>query len=114
MISQKGIRDNLQAIIRQIFENCYTVGAYHQVVGIAVEARNLDVLREAILRASRDDAKREKQSVESDSRAGEELLDYVLDICMNIVQERGLRNKVCEGGGNFGFLCLTLTNRSFV
>ena len=89
------MQKNLQAVIRQIFENCYAVGAYRQVVGIAIEARNLEVLREAILRASHDNTKGGKRSVNSNDDAGEELLEYVLDICMNIVQERGLRNEVC-------------------
>lgn len=54
-------------------------------MGIAIEARNLDVLREAILRASED---------EKHSGKGEQLMEYVLDICMNVVQERGLRDEV--------------------
>ena len=97
LVLQKGVQKNLQAVIRQIFENCYAVGAYRQVVGIAIEARNLEVLREAILRASRSNAKNGKQPSDGNAGAGEELLEYVLDICMNIVQERGLRNEVCRG-----------------
>lgn len=93
---QKGVQKNLQAVIRQIFENCYAVGAYRQVVGIAIEARNLEVLREAILRASHGNSKGGKRPSVGNAGAGEELLEYVLDICMNIVQERGLRNEVCS------------------
>ena len=60
------------------------------MVGIAIEARNLDVLRRVILRASED----EKNENSESTRHGKELMDYVLDICMSVVQERGLRNEV--------------------
>lgn len=65
------------------------------MVGIAIEARNLDVLREAILRASQDEKKSKKPANTSLGKS-EELMEYVLDICMNVVQERGLRNEVCK------------------
>jgi 26S proteasome regulatory subunit N2 len=64
------------------------------VVGIAIEARNLDVLRESIIRASQDEKKHGKKPVQSVADKSEDLMDYVLDICMNVVQERGLRNEV--------------------
>ena len=113
LVLQKGVQKNLQAVIRQIFENCYAVGAYRQVVGIAIEARNLEVLREAILRASRSDAKGGKQPYYGNAGAGEELLEYVLDICMNIVQERGLRNEVgCRKTSRNLRQCLTTLDSS--
>ena len=80
------VQKNLQAVIRRLFESCFAVGAYHQVVGIAIEARKLEVLRDVILRASQ----------EGKTGKGEDIMEYVLDICMNVVQERGLRNEVCE------------------
>lgn len=92
----KGILKNLKAVIRQLFERCYRDGRYRQVVGIAVEARELDVLREVILKASRDSRQttEEKQGSQAAGAKGEELMEYVLDICMGVVQERGLRNQV--------------------
>jgi 26S proteasome regulatory subunit N2 len=66
------------------------------VVGIAIEARNLDVLRESIIRASQDEKKAGKKPAQGSTTKSEELMDYVLDICMNVVQERGLRNEVCS------------------
>ena len=91
------ILKNLQAIIEQLFERCYREGRYRQVVGIAVEARELDVLRKVILKASRDDRPLEdgKQDASSGGK-GEELMEYVLDICMGVVQERGLRNEILK------------------
>jgi 26S proteasome regulatory subunit N2 len=90
---QRSVQKNLQATIRRIFESCYEVGAYRQVVGIGIEARNLDVLREAFLRASQDEKKGNKTASDAPG-ASEELMEYVLDITMNVVQERGLRNEV--------------------
>ncbi|KAI9762783.1 MAG: proteasome regulatory particle base subunit [Chaenotheca gracillima] len=94
---QRGIQKSLQAIIEQLFERCFREGRYRQVVGIAVEARNLDVLRRAILRASEDEMKLSDGHKDSlISGKGEELMEYVLDICMMVVQERGLRNEILK------------------
>lgn len=92
----RNVQKNLQAVIRRLFESCYELGAYQQVVGIAIEARNLDVLRETILRASQDEKRRGKKAATAATGKSEELMEYVLDICMNVVQERGLRNEVCR------------------
>jgi 26S proteasome regulatory subunit N2 len=89
---QRSTQKNLQAVIRRLFESCYASGEYRQVVGIAIEARNLEVLREAILEASK--AETGKKAAAVNAGKGEELMEYVLDICMNVVQERGLRNEV--------------------
>ncbi|KAL6712466.1 proteasome regulatory particle base subunit [Coniothyrium glycines] len=94
MVLQRNVQKNLQATVRRIFESCYESGNYKQVVGIAIEARNLDVLREAIVRASQNETKASKKPVQNTSSQSEELLEYVLDICMNVVQERGLRNEI--------------------
>lgn len=94
LASQRGIQKQLHEIINQLFERCFREGRYRQVVGIAVEARNLEVLRRAILRATEDERKETKAGGNSSGR-GEELMEYVLDICMDIVQERSLRNEVC-------------------
>lgn len=88
------VQKNLQGVIRRLFESCYQVGAYQQVVGIAIEARNLEVLRETILRASQDEKKQGKKASSGAPGKSEELMEYILDICMNVVQERGLRNEV--------------------
>ncbi|OJD19903.1 hypothetical protein AJ78_00097 [Emergomyces pasteurianus Ep9510] len=90
LVIQRGVQKQLQAVIERLFEQCFREKRYRQVVGIAVEAKNLDVLRTAILRASED----EKQKDEESSRSGEELMEYVLDICMSVVQERAFRNEI--------------------
>ncbi|KAH4297643.1 26S proteasome regulatory subunit RPN2 [Parastagonospora nodorum] len=94
LVLQRNVQKNLQGTIRRIFESCYESGNYRQVVGIAIEARNLDVLRESIIRASQDEKKAGKKPAQGSTTKSEELMDYVLDICMNVVQERGLRNEI--------------------
>ncbi|GIZ38954.1 hypothetical protein CKM354_000234900 [Cercospora kikuchii] len=84
----------LQNVVKRIFENCYENGAYKQVVGIAVEARNMEVLREAILRSSKAETGKGKRAAVGGQT--EDLMEYVLDICMNVVQERGLRNEILK------------------
>ena len=65
------------------------------MVGIAVEARSLDILRETISRASNDSGKHSgKNRGSQSSNKREELMDYLLDICMNVIQERQMRNEV--------------------
>ena len=93
LTSQRAVQSQLNEIINELFERSFRDGRYRQVVGIAVEARKLDILRQAIIRASEDE-KREKKLNASGLGQGEELMEYVLDICMDVVQERSLRNEV--------------------
>jgi 26S proteasome regulatory subunit N2 len=85
----------LQKVIERLFESCLREGRYRQVVGIAVEARNLEVLRRVIKRAS-DDEKKAGKDFEGSTGPAEELMEYVLDICMGIVQERALRTEILK------------------
>jgi 26S proteasome regulatory subunit N2 len=91
LVLRRGVQGQLQEVIERLFEDCYRQKRYRQVIGIAVEAKSLDVLRKTIVRAS-DDEKR----LNGESRRSEELLEYVLDICMGIVQERGFRNEILK------------------
>lgn len=93
LASQRIVQRQLNEIINELFERCFRDGRYRQVVGIAVEARQLSVLRRAILRASEDQKKEATTGADSVGR-GEELIEYVLDICMDVVQEHSLRNEV--------------------
>ncbi|KAF2270947.1 26S proteasome regulatory complex, non-ATPase subcomplex, Rpn2/Psmd1 subunit [Lojkania enalia] len=94
LMLQRSVQKNLQATVRRIFESCWANGDYKQVVGIAIEARNLEVLRESFLRASQDEKKQGKRPANGAPNRSEDLMEYVLDICMNVVQERGLRNEI--------------------
>jgi 26S proteasome regulatory subunit N2 len=91
LILKRGVQGQLQAVIERLFEECFRQKRYRQVIGIAIEAKSLDVLRMSIIRASEDEKKQQ-----GESRQSEELMEYVLDICMGIVQERAFRNEVCS------------------
>jgi 26S proteasome regulatory subunit N2 len=93
MVLQRNVQKNLQSTVKRIFESCYESSNYKQVVGIAIEARNLEVLRESIIRASQDNQKGGKKPAQPSAQS-EDLMEYVLDICMNVVQERGLRDAI--------------------
>ncbi|KAJ6140574.1 hypothetical protein N7470_010370 [Penicillium chermesinum] len=91
LVLKRGVQGQLQGIIERLFEECFRQKRYRQVIGIAIEAKSLDVLRLAILRASEDEKKQQ-----GESRRSEELMEYVLDICMGIVQERAFRNEILK------------------
>ncbi len=82
----------LQRIIERLFDSSLKQGRYRQVVGIAIESKNLDILRKVIKRASED----EKAGKSHDGVAGpaEELMEYTLGVCMDIVQERSFRTEI--------------------
>lgn len=92
IIQERGLQKSLTRVIESLFETCFREKRYRQVVGIALEARNLDILRRVIKRAAEDERKENGEA----TRKGEELMDYVLDICMSVVQERGLRNEILK------------------
>lgn len=90
-IPDRGTQSALNQVIERLFESCLREGRYRQVVGIAVEARNLEVLRRVIKRASADSRTKQVEGVPGPS---EELMEYVLGICMDVVQERALRTEI--------------------
>lgn len=89
LVLKRGVQGQLKAVVERLFEQCFNDQRYRQVIGIAIEAKDLEVLRTAIVRASEDEKKQH-----GESRRSEELMEYVLDICMGVVQERGFRNEV--------------------
>ncbi|KAI1333917.1 26S proteasome regulatory subunit rpn2 [Xylariaceae sp. FL0016] len=90
-------RRAIDSVIERLFETCLKTGRYQQVVGIAVEAKRLDVVNKVIHRAD-DDHKRTKGKSAQDDVMGpaEELMDYCLSICMDVVQERAFRDDILQ------------------
>ena len=86
--------ESLQLVIERLFETCLTQGRYRQVVGIAVEAKNLEVLRRVIKRASDDEKASKHKTQEGSQGPTDELMEYTLGICMDLVQERGFRTEI--------------------
>lgn len=93
-LSDRVTQEALQKVIDRLFESCLKEGRYRQVVGIAVEAKNLEVLRRVIKRASTDEKHSQGKQEEGAAGPTEELMEYVLDICMGVVQERGFRTEI--------------------
>ncbi|SPO06156.1 probable RPN2 - 26S proteasome regulatory subunit [Cephalotrichum gorgonifer] len=85
-LPDRATRDALESVIERLFKNCLKQKKYRQVVGIAVEAKKLDVLQRVIKHAKKDGG--------ADSGAAEELMDYALGICLDIVQEMSLRTEI--------------------
>lgn len=85
---------SLWRVVERLFESCLKQGRYRQVVGIAVEAKNLEVLRRVIKRASEDEKRSKTRSQDGLQGPAQELMEYALGICMDIVQERGFRTPI--------------------
>ncbi|KAI5309540.1 proteasome regulatory particle base subunit, partial [Ascosphaera atra] len=90
LVLERGAQQRLQTVIDGLFERSYEQKKYRQVIGIAVEAKNLDVLKKTLVRASQDAKGKGAEN------AGEDLMDYVLDICMSVVPERWFRNEILK------------------
>lgn len=93
-LPDKATEASLQRIIDRLFKSCLKQGRYRQVVGIAVEARNLEVLRRVIKQASEDEKTSKAKTQGGLQGPAEELMEYILGICMDIVQERSFRTEI--------------------
>ncbi|OZJ03048.1 hypothetical protein BZG36_03705, partial [Bifiguratus adelaidae] len=71
------IDSDLQDVVERMFKRCQEDGQYKQAIGIALEARRLDVVEQMINAG--------------DSAA---LLSYVMEVSMTLVQNLEFRNKV--------------------
>lgn len=74
----------MEAIVMRMFERCFTDGAWSQAVGIAVEARRLDVVEDAVSRAGRS------------TRAAKTILADAYDAALRFVSTREYRTSVFE------------------
>jgi 26S proteasome regulatory subunit N2 len=71
------IDKRLEDVVQRMFQRCFDDKEYKQAIGIALEALRLDVVETAILKGSAKD-----------------LLPYVQDAALNIIQNLEFRNKV--------------------
>ncbi|CEG67339.1 Putative 26S proteasome regulatory subunit N2 [Rhizopus microsporus] len=67
----------LEAIVERMFQRCADDGEYEQAIGIALESRRLDIIESTILKGN-----------------PSQLLAYVLDVSMTLVQNLEFRNEV--------------------
>ncbi|KAF4594441.1 26S proteasome regulatory subunit rpn2 [Ophiocordyceps camponoti-floridani] len=93
-LPDKATEESLRTVVERLFESCLSQGRYRQVVGIAVEAKNLDVLRRVIKRANDDEKRSKAKSHDGLQGPAEELMEYTLAMCMDVVQERGFRTEI--------------------
>lgn len=82
----------LQDIVERLFRSCYQNEDYKPAIGIAIEARRLDVVEEGITLAGQRDLDEDEEQTDM----AVELMEYVLHIAMGEVQEVGLRERVCR------------------
>jgi 26S proteasome regulatory subunit N2 len=87
------IDHRLQDIVERMFRRCYDEEDYMPAIGIAIEARRLDVVEEGIKLAGRRSKGKQREGQEKDMAVG--LMEYVLEIAMSEVQEISLRERVC-------------------
>ncbi|KAI1848105.1 hypothetical protein JX265_013860 [Neoarthrinium moseri] len=94
-------RRAIDSVIERLYAGCLREGRYKQVVGIAVEAKRLDVVARVIKEAGHEHEKSKGKASSDDDEAdapgpAEELMDYCLNICMDVVQERAFRDEILE------------------
>ncbi|CAB4395122.1 uncharacterized protein OCT59_026377 [Rhizophagus irregularis] len=71
------IDPRLQDVVERMFQRCYDDGEFKQAIGIALEARRLDIIEQAISKGQASD-----------------LLAYVLEVSMTLVLNLDFRNEV--------------------
>lgn len=86
------VDQRLQDIVERMFRRCYDEEDYIPAIGIAIEARRLDVVEEGIKLAGRGSKGKQREGQERDMAV--ELMEYVLDIAMSEVQEISLRERL--------------------
>ncbi|KAI1324657.1 26S proteasome regulatory subunit rpn2 [Xylariaceae sp. FL0255] len=87
----------IDSIIERLFEACLREGKYQQVVGIAIEAKRLDIVKKVIKRADDDFKKTKGKATDADALGpAEQLMDYCLGICLDVVQERAFRDDLLQ------------------
>jgi 26S proteasome regulatory subunit N2 len=86
------IDPRLQDIVERMFRKCYDEEDYRPAIGIAIEARRLDVVEDGIKLAGRRSKGKQTEGQEKDMAV--DLMDYILDIAMSEVQEISLRERV--------------------
>ncbi|KAI1810802.1 26S proteasome regulatory subunit rpn2 [Poronia punctata] len=90
-------RRAIESVIERLFERCIREEKYQQVVGIAIEAKRLDVVAKVIERADDEFKKNKGKSAQDDAMGpAEQLMDYCLGICMDVVQERSFRDDILQ------------------
>ncbi|POM73819.1 26S proteasome non-ATPase regulatory subunit [Phytophthora palmivora] len=78
--AEKALDPRLTQVVERMFQRCYAAGEFRQAMGIALEARRLDQVKECLARST-------------DVSAA---LAYCFEICKTVVSNRHFRLKVFE------------------
>ncbi|KAI9983838.1 hypothetical protein PInf_007915 [Phytophthora infestans] len=78
--AEKALDPRLTQVVERMFERCYAAGEFRQAMGIALEARRLDQVKECLARST-------------DVSAA---LSYCFEICKTVVSNRHFRLKVFD------------------
>jgi len=70
--------ERLEAVVERMFERCFTDGQYKQALGVALEARRMDMIRKSIVTSSDVPA----------------MLEYCFEVCHTVVNNRDFRQQV--------------------
>ncbi|XP_070499887.1 26S proteasome non-ATPase regulatory subunit 1 [Chironomus tepperi] len=76
----KEIDPRLEAIVNRMLSRCLEDGQHRQALGIALETRRMDIVKESIMK--------------SEDVAG--MLAYAFQVTMSLIQNRGFRNTVLQ------------------
>jgi 26S proteasome regulatory subunit N2 len=76
----KPIDPRLEAIVNRMINRCLDDGQYRQALGIALETRRMDIVRDSIMRSDDVGA----------------MLAYAFQVTMSLIQNRSFRNTVLE------------------
>ncbi|KAK6347340.1 proteasome regulatory particle base subunit [Orbilia brochopaga] len=87
----------LTDIVERMFQKCYENEDYKPALGVAIESHRLDVIEQGIRLAGERQHGNTKAKQVANGDAGDkasELMEFVLELSMNVVQEIGLREKL--------------------
>ncbi|KAK6533789.1 proteasome regulatory particle base subunit [Orbilia ellipsospora] len=86
----------LTEVVERMFQKCYDSENYKPALGVAIESHRLDIIEQGIRLAG----ERQRSSESGQVAGGEsvdkasELMEFVLELTMNVVQDLGLREKL--------------------
>jgi len=78
------VNQQLEEVVNQMFKRCLDDHQYKQAVGIALEARRMDIFEQAIKESGPDSTTDEQR----------DMLSYSFRVCLSLVQHRLFRNTV--------------------
>ncbi|EPS42204.1 hypothetical protein H072_3966 [Dactylellina haptotyla CBS 200.50] len=88
----------LTEVVERMFQKCYDNEDYKPALGVAIESHRLDIIEQGIRLAGerqRGGGSKSKQPLSTDGvDKASELMEFVLELSMNVVQEISLREKL--------------------